>query len=83
MGYFQGQQKEGPRGSILSSVKSPCPSEAVVALKRRLAQHQFDYLLYKLTISLKEVVFKCFHTPISVGFSKMLLRSKAVLWNHK
>ena len=36
LGYFQGQQKHKPRGSVLSSVKSPCPSETGAALHRLL-----------------------------------------------
>lgn len=82
LGYSQGQQKHRPGGSVLPSVKHPRLSEAADVLHRQLGWHQFIYFPYKLTISLKEVLFKCFHTLISDGFSKTLLKSKVIVQNH-
>ena len=70
LGYLQGQQTHRPKGSVLSSVKSPCSSEAEATLHGPLVWHQFTYFLYKCTTSLKEVLFKYFHIPISGRFFK-------------
>lgn len=70
LGYLQDQQKHRPKGSVLSSVKSPCSSEAEATLHGPLVFHQFTYFLYKRTTSLKEVLFKYFHIPISGRFFK-------------
>lgn len=60
----------------------PTPLRTGVPLHRLLVWHQFIYFLYRLTISFKKVLCQCFHPPISDRFSKMFLRSKAVLWNY-
>ena len=70
LGYLQDHQKHRPKGSVLSSVKSPCSSEAEATLRGPLVWHQFTYFLYKRTTSLKEVLFKYFHIPISGRFFK-------------